>query len=247
MLKRAFITVVRGQAAQSQYELDPSQPVRIGRGTGCQIYLSDPLSSRTHVVLSYEAGRWLASDADSRNGTMVNEHRITQVPLNDGDRIRIGSTELDFHWVDPSDSEMDSSPLNQTLVLEAPISAEASYISAMGQLYSRRRMQDLMDLFQLSLCLLRCSSPDEVLEFGIDILRVRTESTVAGILWLDDQGRLKPQKVVPPEGFTSIRLSRKLTDRVVQQAKAVWVKQEAPSPGKQDYADAMCIPLMRRQ
>ncbi len=227
MIKRAFITVVRGQAAHSQYELDPAQPVRIGRGTGCQIYVSDPLSSRTHVVLSYEGGRWFASDAESRNGTLVNEHRITQVALADGDRIRIGSTELDFHWVDPSDADSDTSPLNQTLVLDAPVSAEASYISAMGQLYSRRRMQDLMDLFQLSLCLLRCTSPDEVVEFGIDILRVRTEATVAGILWLDDQGRLKPQKIVPPEGLSNIKLNRKLSERVVQQARAIWVKQES--------------------
>ena len=245
MIKRAFITVVRGQAAHSQFDLDPAQPVRIGRGTGCQIYVSDPLSSRTHVVLSYEAGRWFASDAESRNGTLVNEHRITQVELADGDRIRIGSTELDFHWVDPSDADSDSSPLNQTLVLEAPVSAEASYISAMGQLYSRRRMQDLMDLFQLSLCLLRCQTPDEVVEFGIDILRVRTEATVAGILWLDDQGRLKPQKIVPPEGLSNIKLNRRLSERVVQQARAIWVKQETTLNSKHDYADAICIPMMR--
>lgn len=245
MLKRAFITVARGQAAQSQYELDPAQPVRIGRGTGCQIYLSDPLSSRTHVVLSYESGRWCASDAGSRNGTMVNEQRITQVALADGDRIRIGSTELDFHWSDLSDAESDSSPLNQTLVLEASVSAEASYVSAMGQLYSRRRMQDLMDLFQLSLCLLRCTTPEEVSEFGIDILRVRTEATVAGFMWLDDQGRLKPQKIVPPDGVSNIRLSRKLTERVIQQARAVWAKQESTAAGKQDFADAICVPMMR--
>ena len=249
MLKRAFITVVRGQAAQSQYELDTAQPVRIGRGTGCQIFLSDPLSSRTHVVLSYEGNRWIASDADSRNGTLVNEQRITQVALDNGDRIRIGSTELEFQWNEPSDAEVDvdedTNPLNQTLVLDAPVSAEASFLSAMGQLYSRQRMQDLMDLFQLSLCLLRCTTPEEVSQFGIDILRVRTGATVAGFMWLDDQGRLKPQKIVPPDGARNIRLSRKLTERVIQQARAVWAKQESSIGGKQDFADAICVPMMR--
>lgn len=245
MFKRAFITVVRGHAAQSQYELDPSQPVRIGRGTGCQIYLSDPLSSRTHVVLSFEGGRWHAADSESRNGTLINDQRVGQVALSDGDRIRIGSTELDFHWVDPTDTDTESSSLNQTLVLDAPVSADASYVSAMGQLYSRRRMQDLMDLFQLSLCLLKCSSPEEVAEFGIDILRVRTESTVAGFMWIDDQGRLKPQRIEPPDGAGNIRLSRRLTDRVVQQARAVWAKQEATVGGQQDFADAICVPMMR--
>lgn len=244
MLKRAFITVARGHAAQSQYELDPAQPVRIGRGTGCQIYVSDPLSSRTHVVLSYEKGRWYASDAGSRNGTLVNEQRITQTALSDGDRIRIGSTELEFHWSDRSDNEADTGALNQTLVLEAPVSSESSYLTAMGQLYSRRRMQDLMDLFQLSLCLLRCTTPEEVTEFGIDILRVRTEATVAGLMWLDDQGRLKPQKIVPADGAGNIRLNRKLTERVLQKARAVWATQESTG-GRQDFADAICVPMMR--
>lgn len=245
MLKRAFITVARGHAAQAQYDLDPAQPVRIGRGTGCQVYVSDPLSSRTHVVLSFEKGRWYASDAGSRNGTLVNEQRITQVALSDGDRIRIGSTELEFHWSERNDCDVDSSALNQTLVLEAPVSSESSYLSAMGQLYSRRRMQDLMDLFQLSLCLLRCTSPEEVTEFGIDVLRVRTEATVAGLMWLDEQGRLKPQKIVPADGATNIRLNRKLTERVLQKARAVWATQESTTSGKQDFADAICVPMMR--
>jgi len=247
MLKRAFITVLRGAASQATYDLDPSQPVRIGRGSACQIQVSDPLSSRTHVVLTFEGGRWYASDAGSSNGTLLNNARIKQqVGLEDGDTIRIGSTDLEFHWVDSSENERDAALLNQTLIMEMPISAEDSYNGTMEQVYSRRRMQDFMDLFQLSLCLLRCTTPEEVSEFGIEILRVHTGADLAGILWVDEQGRLKPQKAALAEGAGNIRLSRKLTDRVVQQARAVWAKEEAASKGgKNEFSDAICVPLMR--
>jgi two-component system, NtrC family, response regulator HydG len=251
MFQHAFITVLRGQTSQLQYELDPSQPVRVGRGNGCQIYLADPLSSRTHVILSYEAGQWFASDADSRNGTLVNEQRIAQVALAEGDRIRIGSTELEFHLSDPSTPEDGSSPLLETLVLDAPVAGEGTGIIAMGQMFTKRRIHDLVDLFQLSLCLLRCKTPSDVAEFGLQIVRERTGSSVAGLMWLDEHGALKPFSIHPPEGAVNLRLSRKLNERVTQQVRAVWTKQERTSTDTSSsvtagvVADAICVPIMR--
>ena len=102
---KALATIVRGSASEKNYELEASQPIRIGRGNGCQIRLSDPLSSRTHAIISYEDGRWIASDADSRNGTLVNDQKIGQVVLSDGDRIRIGSTEILFELPPGVDGE----------------------------------------------------------------------------------------------------------------------------------------------
>ena len=78
---KAIATVVKGAASQQLYELDASQPTRIGRGNGCQIFLSDPLSSRTHAIISYEAGGWVVSDADSSNGSLLNEKKISQSQL----------------------------------------------------------------------------------------------------------------------------------------------------------------------
>ncbi len=240
---KALVTVIRGSASESRYILDPMQPVRIGRGSGCQIVLSDPLSSRTHVILSYESGHWIASDAESRNGTLVNEKRISQVPLYDGDRIQVGSTELLFQI--PSDTEVDSvsrSP-NQTLVLETAVETS---LGATAQLYTRRRSQDLLDLYQLSMCLMRCQTPQEVTSFGMDMLRVRTNASTVGFLWIDEHGRLKPQQFSPGGQDDRVRLNRRLTELVAQQGRAIWVKNEgSPSESsKADFADAICVPLM---
>ena len=87
---KAFAVVVKGSASEPRYVLDAAQPTRIGRGNGCQIFLADPLSSRTHAIISFESGKWILSDGDSRNGTLLNDKKITQSALANGDRIQIG-------------------------------------------------------------------------------------------------------------------------------------------------------------
>lgn len=240
---KAFATVVRGSASENKFELDATQPIRIGRGNGCQICLSDPLSSRTHAIIAYENGRWTASDADSRNGTLVNDEKISgTVELLPGDKIQVGSTELLFEL--PEDTDVGSNT-NQTLLMEAPISVEASGINSLSQLYTQKRSRDMMDLYQMSLSLMKCSTPDQVAQNGLKILKVRTESDVVGFLWLDDQGRLKPQRILPDDKASKLRLSKKLTERVSRESKAIWIKDELSGVGSQPgFSDAICVPLI---
>lgn len=239
---KALATVLRGSASEKKYELDASQPIRIGRGSGCQILLSDPLSSRTHAIISYEEGSWVASDADSRNGTLVNDKRIVSVHLNHGDRIQVGSTEILFEL--PHD-EKDTESIGQTLILESPVSIEASGFNSVSQLVNDQRSQDMLDLYQLSICLMRCSSPDEVASTGLEILRVRTQSTVVGFLWMDERGELKPQLTLPSHMGERLRLNKKLTERVSQEGRGIWIKDALPGSAREvSYADAICIPLM---
>lgn len=238
---KALATVVRGSATEKSYDLEAAQPIRIGRGNGCQICLSDPLSSRTHAIISYEDGHWIASDADSRNGTMVNEKKISQVVLSSGDRIRIGSTELLFELPD----EQIDTAAGHTILVEAQISREASVVDAVSQLCNQRRGQDMVDLYQLSVCLMRCSSPDEVATVGLEMLRVRTKATAVGFLWVDEQNEFKPQRILPPELAERLRLNRKLTDRVSQEGNAIWIKDEISTGGREKvFADAICVPLI---
>ncbi len=239
---KAFATVIRGSASEKKYELDASQPIRIGRGSGCQILLSDPLSSRTHAIISYEEGCWVASDADSRNGTLVNEKKITSIKLNNGDRIQVGSTELLF---ETPDDEEDTEPNGQTLIMESPASIDASGIHSVSQLVNNQRSQDMLDLYQLSICLMRCTSPDEVANTGLEMLRIRTKSTAVGFLWVDERGELKPQLTLPAELGDRLRLHKKLTERVCQEGRGIWIKDKLSEPGRESsYADAICIPLM---
>ena len=73
----------------------PAGQFVIGRTPDCQLSLDDPLVSRRHALFEVSNGQVSVEDLNSRNGVIVNGHRIdAKVSLNVGDRILIGSQEL---------------------------------------------------------------------------------------------------------------------------------------------------------
>ncbi|HSL98400.1 MAG TPA: FhaA domain-containing protein [Candidatus Deferrimicrobiaceae bacterium] len=70
------------------------EPIEIGRGSDCDLVLVDGRASRHHARLRPRDGVLVLTDLESTNGTFVNEQRVQEVVLGDGDRIRIGDTSL---------------------------------------------------------------------------------------------------------------------------------------------------------
>jgi hypothetical protein len=68
----------------------------IGRGSACDLRLPDRAVSRRHAVIRFARGRWFLQDQASTHGTFVNGRRVEAAPLNPGDRIAMGDTELEF-------------------------------------------------------------------------------------------------------------------------------------------------------
>jgi FHA domain-containing protein len=68
----------------------------IGRLGESDIVLSDPGVSRRHAEVRTQDGRFVIADLGSTNGTMVNESTVGERVLEEGDRITIGKTVLEF-------------------------------------------------------------------------------------------------------------------------------------------------------
>lgn len=69
----------------------------IGRESRNDITVPDINASRSHAEITLSAqGAWVITDLDSTNGTYVNGRAIASQPLNEGDHISIGTTELVF-------------------------------------------------------------------------------------------------------------------------------------------------------
>lgn len=68
----------------------------VGRHPSVTFPLLDSLVSRRHVRVFQDAGRWVAEDLGSTNGTRLNGERIRRHSLTDGDLIGIGTTEIEF-------------------------------------------------------------------------------------------------------------------------------------------------------
>ena len=74
-------------------ELSPSHSVTIGRSSGCDVQLSDPMVSRRHVRIGFSGEDWILEDLGSRHGTEVNGVLISPhstSPLSDFDQVSIG-------------------------------------------------------------------------------------------------------------------------------------------------------------
>jgi hypothetical protein len=69
---------------------------RLGRLADSDVVLADPGASRRHAEIRREDGRFVIADLGSTNGTLVNESAVTERPLEDGDRITIGRTVIEF-------------------------------------------------------------------------------------------------------------------------------------------------------
>ena len=266
--KYAYLTMTLGPKPGTRYALDPAVDNRIGRGTECTVMLNDPLCSRVHAVVRLTDHRWHIFDADSRNGTFVNGQRTDEAVLDSGHCVRIGSAEFTFEVSDQPLTVYDPADgIKQTLVSDRPIAPDTGQF-ALEAIRDSDQAQQLLLLYQLSIKLLGCDDPDEVIRVSLDLLRDQTRASMAGFLWVDDQGKLKPKLLIPHEIFAAVQLSESLTELVCQQGHAVWVNKASqtaarqaqtagrrssqPEPESEDetegalssFADALCVPLV---
>ncbi len=73
-----------------------TQTVTIGRLPECDIVIPDPGASRRHAQIRADGGEYVLTDLGSTNGTLVNDRPVIEHVLSEGDRITIGTTELQF-------------------------------------------------------------------------------------------------------------------------------------------------------
>lgn len=78
-----------------EWSLDRDRSV-IGRLGGSEVEVDDPGASRRHAEIRRQGDEYVVVDLGSTNGTLVNDSPITEATLEDGDRITIGRTVLEF-------------------------------------------------------------------------------------------------------------------------------------------------------
>jgi pSer/pThr/pTyr-binding forkhead associated (FHA) protein len=68
----------------------------IGRSREADIVVNEGKVSRLHASIILWGGDYVIKDLGSRNGTMVNDKKIEVAVLKPGDRVTIGSFNMDF-------------------------------------------------------------------------------------------------------------------------------------------------------
>jgi hypothetical protein len=78
-----------------RYQLNTDRAV-IGRLQGSEVEIQDPGASRRHAEIRRQGPDFVVVDLGSTNGTLVNDQPVAEATLEDGDRITIGRTVLEF-------------------------------------------------------------------------------------------------------------------------------------------------------
>ncbi len=89
----------------------------VGRDDTCTIQVLDQQVSRKHLQVRFDPATNLhyAGDYRSANGVFVNgKQLLADVPLNDGDRIRIGNTTLIYFVADFADKAAAHAAVKKT-------------------------------------------------------------------------------------------------------------------------------------
>src|SRR5512140_74041 len=74
---------------------DLKSDMAVGRTEGNDLVLNHPSVSRKHARFEIRNGNWWVVDLKSTNGVKINGSLVTEAQVNPGDKILIGSVQLD--------------------------------------------------------------------------------------------------------------------------------------------------------
>lgn len=214
----------------------------IGRARENDIVIMDKSLSRHHATIETAAERVVVKDQQSRNGTWVNDSRVEEATLNNGDRVRFG--DVVFMFI-------------QGLRIVKEIARDYSRITMQELLAkregkttstSRDRLQILIKVSQL------LSSPEKIealLQKILDLIFDIMEAEYVAILMTNDSGNLDPTVAKsrrPGEsgGFSST-IAKYVLDKNVSVLSSDASKDsrfdKAMSILSQSIRSSMCVPL----
>src|SRR5205807_9243268 len=108
--RRPALVFLRGELLAVPIPLEREE-VTLGRALEADIRLNDVRASRLHARITTERDqdsnetRYLLTDLESTNGTMLNGERIEQAALEDGDKFEVGDQLIRFEMLDEIDRE----------------------------------------------------------------------------------------------------------------------------------------------
>lgn len=85
---------------------DEQQEVDIGRDPNCSLQIDEAVISRRHAKLMKKWGGVVLMDLNSRNGCFVNNEKVAEKLLRDGDKVLLGTIKLIYR--NPQDINIDA-------------------------------------------------------------------------------------------------------------------------------------------
>lgn len=195
-LGHAFLLSWDGQTWRDVVRLRPRHVVSVGRSATNKVVLHDDACSRNHCELFYSGGAWKLRDLDSRNGTLVGDHKIaSDYELNRGDVISIGicrlafMTDLNTPPAAPTDLNVTSDRETASSV-RTPFQDDSSILHRSGVPEFLREDHrnsgssgiELRKLYQLGLAMGAASTRQQLTDVVLSSLATETVADISAVL-----------------------------------------------------------------
>jgi len=179
------LVCLTGSSKGESYILNGNRIV-IGRGDKVDIKINDTKASREHVELSKVGKKWVVTDLGSQNGIIVNDKKVTQQELTEGDKVIVGQTVFKFAKVEvagkkvATEDEEESTPkknmipiiLMAGLIIYFVLGAEDSTAPKAVRKEERNQVQDVSSEY-LAQLKKRQANEDKALKEKLNVIYQR--------------------------------------------------------------------------
>lgn len=255
--------------------MDLKAELSIGRTEGNDVVLNHPSVSRKHARVEARDDRWWIIDLKSTNGVKVNGSLVTESPVNAGDKVLIGSVQVDVKAMPSVEFTGDSMFDNPSGTVIRRISdfnsefgldiAEAQHAPAASRPLSDpgkpepsvTREKIFQVLVQVAKSLLQTEELNALLNIVMDMIFKYLPVERGLIILFDEDGNPVPKLTKFKEGAdaSDIPISRTILKMVAEQQVALMTSnalEDARLLGGKSIAihgirSAMCVPLWNRQ
>lgn len=251
---RAHLIVESGSCEPRAVDLIPGTTVTIGRSRENTLVVRDDLVSRLHAKVYFEDDKWLIRDF-GLNGTKIAGGKLSgAAELTDGLELIVGHVTLRFALgripaapkapaTTPLPASTSASEIRATRAQHlVPREPEAGESTSETDL----RMDELSALCKYMTAAVGVPDALELIRLTLRTILNQTSAAVVGYLDLDPADPM-PKMMAPDRAMMDVALSRRLTERVRDDKRTIWVFGEDRSDFAADslvaFSDAVCLPV----
>ncbi|MFW6158637.1 MAG: HD domain-containing phosphohydrolase [Planctomycetota bacterium] len=236
------LTIKTGPAEGRSFELT-GEPQTIGRKGDVQVL--DTAVSRKHAEVFELGGVFLIRDLDSRNGTFVNDQRITEeTALHPGDRIRLGAAVLEYQAESAADQAVEFVRDQETAsTVEIKLGDQAAQVVGEGREASTAGR--LLAIYEVARVVGRENTVQGVAEKVLDQAMAAVGPTYCYIFIRNEvSGNLEPKAWRDPAHGKRREISHSIVTRAMRRRHSI-LTADAASDSRFDQSDSVVIGEIR--
>ena len=228
------------------------ESLTLGRDPQCAVQILDKGASRQHAEVFRIGEMCFIRDLDSRNGTFLNEERVDEEMLREGDRVQIGATVIAFEGASRDDSEfvfVDEDDEDTSSTLELKLEDLTDLTAAHGD---GEEVHRLRALYRLGRMIGEAESEKLLIDKVLPFVAQQLDADLAYLFTRNaDTGAISPIGSYMTKGHQAGKISRTIIRRAIVDKRAI-LTSDAMTDGRfkahesivmKGIRSVICVPL----